>query len=115
MTHALEGLTVLDLATFVAAPFCCTLLGEFGADSTDAVDDLLALLSDENEDPQLRGTAATALGELGSVAMPALAEMLRLMHDVDSPGNTRALCALAAAKISPQSVPELLLQLQQTR
>jgi crotonobetainyl-CoA:carnitine CoA-transferase CaiB-like acyl-CoA transferase len=29
---ALEGLTVLDLATFVAAPFCCTLLGEFGAD-----------------------------------------------------------------------------------
>lgn len=32
MTHALEGLTVLDLATFVAAPFCCTLLGEFGAD-----------------------------------------------------------------------------------
>ena len=32
MTHALEGITVLDLATFVAAPFCCTLLGEFGAD-----------------------------------------------------------------------------------
>jgi crotonobetainyl-CoA:carnitine CoA-transferase CaiB-like acyl-CoA transferase len=32
MTHALEGLTVLDLATFVAAPFCCTLLGEFGAE-----------------------------------------------------------------------------------
>ncbi len=29
---ALAGLTVLDLATFVAAPFCCTLLGEFGAD-----------------------------------------------------------------------------------
>jgi succinyl-CoA:(S)-malate CoA-transferase subunit B len=29
---ALDGLTVLDLATFVAAPFCCTLLGEFGAD-----------------------------------------------------------------------------------
>ncbi|MBI3629124.1 MAG: CoA transferase [Candidatus Rokubacteria bacterium] len=32
MTRALEGLTVLDLATFVAAPFCGTLLGEFGAD-----------------------------------------------------------------------------------
>jgi succinyl-CoA:(S)-malate CoA-transferase subunit B len=32
MTHALDGLTVLDLATFVAAPFCCTLLGEFGAE-----------------------------------------------------------------------------------
>jgi crotonobetainyl-CoA:carnitine CoA-transferase CaiB-like acyl-CoA transferase len=31
-TPALAGLTVLDLATFVAAPFCCTLLGEFGAD-----------------------------------------------------------------------------------
>jgi succinyl-CoA:(S)-malate CoA-transferase subunit B len=30
--QALEGLTVLDLATFVAAPFCCTLLGEFGAE-----------------------------------------------------------------------------------
>jgi crotonobetainyl-CoA:carnitine CoA-transferase CaiB-like acyl-CoA transferase len=29
---ALAGLTVLDLATFVAAPFCCTLLGEFGAE-----------------------------------------------------------------------------------
>jgi crotonobetainyl-CoA:carnitine CoA-transferase CaiB-like acyl-CoA transferase len=28
---ALDGLTVLDCATFVAAPFCCTLLGEFGA------------------------------------------------------------------------------------
>jgi len=28
----LEGVTVLDLATFVAAPFCSTLLGEFGAD-----------------------------------------------------------------------------------
>jgi crotonobetainyl-CoA:carnitine CoA-transferase CaiB-like acyl-CoA transferase len=32
MAGALEGLTVLDLATFVAAPFCCTLLGEFGAE-----------------------------------------------------------------------------------
>ncbi len=32
MTRALEGISVLDLATFVAAPFCCTLLGEFGAD-----------------------------------------------------------------------------------
>src|SRR5207244_2830669 len=30
--RALEGLTVLDLATFVAAPFCGTLLGEFGAE-----------------------------------------------------------------------------------
>jgi crotonobetainyl-CoA:carnitine CoA-transferase CaiB-like acyl-CoA transferase len=30
--QALEGLAVLDLATFVAAPFCCTLLGEFGAE-----------------------------------------------------------------------------------
>jgi crotonobetainyl-CoA:carnitine CoA-transferase CaiB-like acyl-CoA transferase len=29
---ALDGLSVLDLATFVAAPFCCTLLGEFGAE-----------------------------------------------------------------------------------
>jgi succinyl-CoA:(S)-malate CoA-transferase subunit B len=28
----LDGLRVLDLATFVAAPFCCTLLGEFGAE-----------------------------------------------------------------------------------
>jgi succinyl-CoA:(S)-malate CoA-transferase subunit B len=32
MARALAGLTVLDLATFVAAPFCGTLLGEFGAD-----------------------------------------------------------------------------------
>jgi crotonobetainyl-CoA:carnitine CoA-transferase CaiB-like acyl-CoA transferase len=32
MARALEALTVLDLATFVAAPFCCTLLSEFGAD-----------------------------------------------------------------------------------
>ncbi|MBI2218409.1 MAG: CoA transferase [Candidatus Rokubacteria bacterium] len=32
MSRALEGLTVLDLATFVAAPFCCTVLGEFGAE-----------------------------------------------------------------------------------
>ena len=30
--RALAGLTVLDLATFVAAPFCATLLGEFGAE-----------------------------------------------------------------------------------
>jgi crotonobetainyl-CoA:carnitine CoA-transferase CaiB-like acyl-CoA transferase len=30
--NALDGLGVLDLATFVAAPFCCTLLGEFGAE-----------------------------------------------------------------------------------
>ncbi len=34
MAGALAGLTVLDLATFVAAPFCCTLLGEFGAEVT---------------------------------------------------------------------------------
>ncbi len=32
MTAALDGLLVLDLATFVAAPFCSTLLGEFGAE-----------------------------------------------------------------------------------
>jgi crotonobetainyl-CoA:carnitine CoA-transferase CaiB-like acyl-CoA transferase len=30
--RALAGLTVLDLATFVAAPFCGTLLAEFGAE-----------------------------------------------------------------------------------
>ena len=29
---ALDGITVLDLATFLAAPVCATLLGEFGAD-----------------------------------------------------------------------------------
>jgi succinyl-CoA:(S)-malate CoA-transferase subunit B len=32
VNRALEGLAVLDLATFVAAPFCATLLGEFGAE-----------------------------------------------------------------------------------
>ena len=32
MSGALDGLGVLDLATFIAAPFCCTLLGEFGAE-----------------------------------------------------------------------------------
>ena len=32
MSGALDGLVVLDLATFIAAPFCCTLLGEFGAE-----------------------------------------------------------------------------------
>ncbi|PYM27711.1 MAG: carnitine dehydratase [Candidatus Rokuibacteriota bacterium] len=31
VVQALDGLVVLDCATFVAAPFCCTLLGEFGA------------------------------------------------------------------------------------
>ena len=29
---ALEGVRVLDLGTFIAAPFCGTLLAEFGAD-----------------------------------------------------------------------------------
>jgi len=32
MPSALDGITVLDLATFVAAPFCATVLGEFGAE-----------------------------------------------------------------------------------
>jgi crotonobetainyl-CoA:carnitine CoA-transferase CaiB-like acyl-CoA transferase len=32
MSGALDGLGVLDLATFIAAPFCCTLLGELGAE-----------------------------------------------------------------------------------
>ncbi len=32
MAQALEGFKVLDLATFVAAPVCATLLGEFGAE-----------------------------------------------------------------------------------
>ena len=30
--RALAGIRVLDLATFIAAPFCCTLLAEFGAE-----------------------------------------------------------------------------------
>jgi succinyl-CoA:(S)-malate CoA-transferase subunit A/succinyl-CoA:(S)-malate CoA-transferase subunit B len=30
--HSLEGVRVLDLATFIAAPFCAGLLGELGAD-----------------------------------------------------------------------------------
>src|SRR2546422_11219373 len=29
---ALDGVSVLDLATYLAAPLCATLLGEFGAD-----------------------------------------------------------------------------------
>ena len=32
MSGALDGLVALDLATYVAAPFCCTLLGELGAE-----------------------------------------------------------------------------------
>ena len=32
MPHALEGVRVLDLATFIAAPMAATLLGEFGAE-----------------------------------------------------------------------------------
>jgi crotonobetainyl-CoA:carnitine CoA-transferase CaiB-like acyl-CoA transferase len=32
MSGALDGLKALDLATFVAAPFCCTLLGELGCE-----------------------------------------------------------------------------------
>lgn len=32
MATALDGVRVLDLATFIAAPFACTLLGEFGAE-----------------------------------------------------------------------------------
>src|SRR5437016_5091958 len=32
LSGALDGLVALDLATYVAAPFCCTLLGELGAD-----------------------------------------------------------------------------------
>ncbi|MFW0786337.1 CoA transferase [Gordonia sp. CPCC 206044] len=30
--HALDGLKVLDLGTFIAGPFCATVLGEFGAE-----------------------------------------------------------------------------------
>jgi len=46
--HALAGVTVLDLATFLAAPVCATLLGEFGADvikveQPDVGDDLRRL------------------------------------------------------------------------
>ena len=32
MPEALTGVTVVDLATFLAAPMCATLLGEFGAE-----------------------------------------------------------------------------------
>jgi crotonobetainyl-CoA:carnitine CoA-transferase CaiB-like acyl-CoA transferase len=31
-TRALEGIRVLDIATFLAGPFCSTILGEFGAE-----------------------------------------------------------------------------------
>ena len=31
-TKALEGIRVVDLATFLAAPYCAALLGEFGAE-----------------------------------------------------------------------------------
>src|SRR5579871_5686537 len=30
--NALEGLRVLDIATFIAAPFCATMLADFGAE-----------------------------------------------------------------------------------
>ncbi|MEE2061477.1 CaiB/BaiF CoA transferase family protein [Rhodococcus artemisiae] len=30
--HALDGIKVLDLGTFIAGPFCATVLGEFGAE-----------------------------------------------------------------------------------
>ena len=29
---ALSGVTVLDLGTYIAGPYCATVLGEFGAD-----------------------------------------------------------------------------------
>src|SRR5205807_3262304 len=46
--QALSGVTVLDLATFLAAPVCATLLGEFGAEvikveQPDVGDDLRRL------------------------------------------------------------------------
>jgi esterase/lipase superfamily enzyme/HEAT repeat protein len=87
-------------------------LGELGPASRGAVDDLLIVLTDDDQHPQLRGTAATALGELGPVASSALDEMVRMIHDDYVPGNTRAMCALAAAKISPKAVPELMRALE---
>lgn len=53
---ALSGVAVLDLATFIAAPFCCTLLGEFGADvikveQPGAGDDLRRLGRGPSEGP----------------------------------------------------------------
>ena len=32
MSGPLEGIRVLDIATFVAAPFCGTIMAEFGAE-----------------------------------------------------------------------------------
>jgi crotonobetainyl-CoA:carnitine CoA-transferase CaiB-like acyl-CoA transferase len=49
-TRALEGLRVIDLATFLAAPFCGTLLADFGAEVVKI------------EDPE-RGDSLRALGQ----------------------------------------------------
>lgn len=49
----LAGLRVLDLGTFIAAPFCATMLGEFGAEvlkvELPGAGDLMRTLGEERE------------------------------------------------------------------
>ena len=66
---ALHGVTVLDLATFLAAPLCATLLGEFGA---DVVKDLF-----EDSHVQARENIVAVVAEaVGRITMPGVVPRL---------------------------------------
>src|SRR2546425_3342489 len=94
---ALDGVSVLDLATYLAAPLCATLLGEFGADVIKVEqprvgDDLRRLVRSVApsgggsywwffEDPHVRAReniVSVVLPWLGRIAMPGVVPRLTL-------------------------------------
>jgi esterase/lipase superfamily enzyme/HEAT repeat protein len=72
-----------------------------GPQAAPAVEDLIQVLANEEEEDDTRVLAAIALGKIGEPAKTAIPSLTRLLEDAATDDQLRAICATAIGSIDP--------------